>query len=611
MAESRKFTAILELAGRINGSFSASMRKAVESLDKVQKATDKLSKGNHFAALAKNADTHFGHIEKRASKTGEFIRHALAYATGGFIKDAAESMLHHGVELLREGSKVYGEREQAQVLMGNFLENKGFNAAQQKGFLDMLLRFGTNESKVGYVPSVEASQMLMNTGRFKGVEDLHTFLSMFADIGGDPSKSKLGLMAITKMMSEGKIEGRHLNELAVDMPQVPWYQEIAKLRHEDVGKLRKEMAKKGASIDAGVLMQVLQGETGKGGAFYHHAAAQMETWSGLLHRAGQDWDIILSKVGKLEEMVLGPTLSHFLGGIDPVSLSNSLDRFVGKAQTIGENLRKAFDTLSTDGTFEDMWKRIKSISSGVVGDIRELLHTEKGASTQDTIVSILHKIDDSLKWIDKHRRLVEAGFMTLFALRFGGGLLGSLNTLLSTIKLVKEGLTGITAANTTATATAVGTGVASWVARLLPAVSGATLAYAGARTALATTKDANFYDNPIGRQYNGALMRAQDAALAISSTPYMERAQASDRTSGWLNGTLDEIKRGSDSAGQSLGNLPSQVDTAGSGLKSALDGVQAALNEAAAKIRSLQIQAPQVQQSQPSIDRRSMAYSFS
>src|SRR5258708_36490445 len=94
MAESKTFVALLKLSAQLSGTFSSSMRRAVSELQKVQSATDKIGKSNHFSRLATNADHSFAHIEHRAETLSERVRESFK-RIGEF---AAGELLAHGIE---------------------------------------------------------------------------------------------------------------------------------------------------------------------------------------------------------------------------------------------------------------------------------------------------------------------------------------------------------------------------------------------------------------------------------------------------------------------------------------------------------------------------------
>src|SRR5258706_6210639 len=101
MAESKTFVALLKLAAKLDSSFSASMRKAVSELEKVNKTTDKIGKSDHFGKLAHNADKSFAHIEHRAESAADRIKESFK-RIGEF---AAGEMLAHGIERLFDAGK--------------------------------------------------------------------------------------------------------------------------------------------------------------------------------------------------------------------------------------------------------------------------------------------------------------------------------------------------------------------------------------------------------------------------------------------------------------------------------------------------------------------------
>src|SRR6202051_1740130 len=188
-------------AGQMNEALKVMSRQGVSSAGALESS---------FARTATAARRYAGQVSSAWTEAGHKMRspphpilgplEKLGHITGVGAGITAVGGLFAGEELAREGWKTHAERQQSRVLMETFLQNKGMGG-QIKDFNEMILRFSSDEAKIDPVSAFSAAQMLLNTGRFKGVEDTHKFLSQFADIGGDPEKSKLGLTSIVKMMS--------------------------------------------------------------------------------------------------------------------------------------------------------------------------------------------------------------------------------------------------------------------------------------------------------------------------------------------------------------------------------------------------------------------------
>src|ERR1700688_3844927 len=309
-------------AGQMNEALKVMSRQGVSSAGALESSFARTATAaRRYAGQVANALSEAGHKMHRALHPILGPLEKLGHFTGIGAGITAVGGVFAGEELARRGWDTHAQREQSRVLLDTVLQNRGLGG-QSKAFNEMLLRFSCDRNNIDYNSAFQSTQMILNSGRFKGVNDVHKFLSEFADVGGTPEKSKMGIVAMSKMFSEGRIEGRHLQELASDLPQVAWYQEIAKLRNEDVGQLRKDRSKKGATIAAGILFQVLDAVAGQGGSLRGHSKAQMQTSSGEQWRLQARWDTILDKIGAIESGAVTPLISRILSDTDVQKLSD-------------------------------------------------------------------------------------------------------------------------------------------------------------------------------------------------------------------------------------------------------------------------------------------------
>jgi hypothetical protein len=334
--------------------------------------------------------------------------HGLAHFTGIGAGIGAIGGTIALEEVARRGWEVHAEREQSRVLLDTVLKNRGLGG-QAQAFNDMLLRFTSDEAKVDYTTAFESTQMMLNSGKFKGVDDIHKFLGQMADVGGTAAQSKLGLMSIGKMFSEGRIEGKHLQQLAADLPQVNWYGQIAALRHESIGDLRKDMSKKGSTIDSDIIRQVLNVVTGEGGYLHGHSAAQMAGPAGEQARAAARWQTVLDSIGNIEDKAITPLFTKLLGDIDVVQLSHALDSAAKSAEQLGNDVSKAYGILKDTGALTK--------TSNLMGDIATkfgAIFGVKGGNTVDTITDSWKKMNEVLGFVKDHQDAITTAGKVFF-----------------------------------------------------------------------------------------------------------------------------------------------------------------------------------------------------
>jgi hypothetical protein len=514
------YSAIFELSGKLDKSLIGAARDAktlFKQLDQASGATDKASQksldglrklsgesrsslgaarqfGQHWSDAAGKIKNAFEPLHQQLEPVHKLL-HGLGEVTGIGAAIGAVGGAFATADVLKEGWSTHAEREQSRMLLDTVLQNKQLGS-QVGAFNDMLLRFSSDEAKIDYSTAFESAQMALNSGKFSGVADVHKFLSEFADLGGTPEQSKLGMMAMSKMFSEGRIEGRHLNELAADLPQVAWYSEIAKLKNESVAQFRKQMSQRGATIDSNVLLQILDKVTGPGGALFGHAKAQMEGPAGEQWRLLARWKIILDKVGEIEDKVTTPLISRILGDVDVDKLSHFFDNAVTTSEALGKNIGDTYDLLSRTGRFSETGKIISEIGS----DIATAFGIKGTRSFADTVAAGWDKLNNTLEWVHDHFTLIAAAirdavlaWVGLKVVEISAATITSIRTLAGAVIDLKNAFLGLAGAEEAAAGgeAAVGAGAtgagAGLLAALGPVAAMAATAVGSVKLLLATT----------------------------------------------------------------------------------------------------------------------------
>lgn len=458
MAERTLYELLISLAGTADPSLQSAFNKAKaqvsaleSSIKKVNTAlggisttsrTSAQSMTTHFGAATRSMQAYARGVATAWTRAGAQMRAAMKPITGPLGALGRFTGVGAGVaavggafeleQLAKGGWEVHASREASRISLETILKNRGMGN-QTKAFEEMLLRLTSDETKIDYETAFKSTQLMMNSGKVNSLNEVHTFLTQLSNLGGTPAESAQGMLAISKMLAEGRIEGRHLMQLAADLPAIPWYTDIAKVLGMKGGtaELRKSMSKPGTTYDAAYLLKVLQMESGPGGRVRGLSAEQMAGPAGLQFRMGARWKVFEDMIGKLETDAILPLLTRITGDIDVEKLSHALDAAATSAEKFGKDISSAYGVLQRTGALSETGRLLGDISNkmGAAFGI-------KGSNSVEVMTSAWNKMNDALRWIRDHFEQIK-GFMTgvmeawaaIQLWTIGAGVIGAIGTL--------------------------------------------------------------------------------------------------------------------------------------------------------------------------------------
>lgn len=458
MAERTMYELLLSLQGTADPSLQNAFNKAKAEMLRLEQATKKMNTAlggisttsrtsaqsmmTHFGSAARSMVVHARTIGAAWAKAGAQIRsamhpvtgplHSLGHVTGIGAGLGAVGAAFGAEELGRSAWEVHASRETARVGLETILKNRGMGG-QTKAFEDMILRLTSDETKTDYGVALKAAQLMMNSGKIGSAEEVHTFLTQMAALGGTSEANQKGMMAISKMLAEGRIEGRHMNELISDLPSIPWFADIAKVMGLKGGtaEMRKKMATPGTTIDSDVIQKVLAMETGPGGKLFGMNAALMASPEGLQSRMGARWKILEDTLGKIESDAVVPLLTRITGDIDVEKLSHALDAAADASERFGKEISSAYGVLKSSGALSETGRLLGDIA-GKMGAAFGV----NGSNSVEVMTSAWNKMNDALRWINDHfkdivgwMKLAIESWIAIQAWKIGSGIVSAIGTL--------------------------------------------------------------------------------------------------------------------------------------------------------------------------------------
>jgi len=367
------------------GASFEDMRKRVEQLrDAAQKSTDwKLFKD--ATRQANDLEKQMDRLEKKASGKGGI----------GFGAMAAIGAVAYGAfDLGKDALQLAAEREKQRV---NFQVMTG---SRQVG--NDLLGKITHMADVTPFESQDLignAKMLMQYGL--GVDKVMPTLQKLGDISGaDKQKLESLTMAFGKVTSEGKLNGRALEEM-IYAGYNP-LNDISKKTGLSMAVLRKEMEK--GAISARMVQEAFDTATGPGGRFYNLMEKQSQTLAGRYSTLMDQWHHKLTDIGEAL-MPLASNLMTVTSGL--LSMLN-----IGKSHTtqLIEEKGEVSGLLRTIMSLNEKNDVRKKLLGEMISKYPELfggINTEKASNEQ--LLGILQKINGTYEErIALSRKVVQA-----------------------------------------------------------------------------------------------------------------------------------------------------------------------------------------------------------
>lgn len=424
MAERTLYELLISLAGTADPSLQQAFNKAKAQVDGLQKAINQMntalggisttsrtsaqSMTTHFGAATRSMQAYARGVATAWTRAGAQMRQAMKPITGPLGAIGKFTGIGAGVaavggafeleQLAKQGWEVHASREASRISLETILRNRGMGG-QTKAFEEMLLRLTSDETKIDYETAFKSTQLMMNSGKVNSLNEVHKFLTQLSNLGGTPAESAQGMLAISKMLAEGRIEGRHLMQLAADLPAIPWYSDIARELGMKGGtaELRKFMSKPGNTINSDIIQKVLERESGPGGRVRGLSAEQMAGPAGVQFKLGARWKIFEDMIGKIESQAILPLLTRMTGDIDVEKLSHALDGAADAAERFGKDINSAYGILQRTGALSETGR--------LLGDIANKMGAAfgiKGSNSVEVMTSAWNKMNDALRFIKDH-----------------------------------------------------------------------------------------------------------------------------------------------------------------------------------------------------------------
>jgi hypothetical protein len=156
MADSKIFTALLKLSAKLDGSFKASINKAAQSLERLDRLANKMghSGSDGFNKMGNSASRAFSRIEHGADRAHSKIKSlfdGLGFGLGFGAGSALFGAVERAAGMIGEGSNIAAERQGIRTQLHTVLSNQGrgdFTAlldSQMRTYSDMesLFRYNT------------------------------------------------------------------------------------------------------------------------------------------------------------------------------------------------------------------------------------------------------------------------------------------------------------------------------------------------------------------------------------------------------------------------------------------------------------------------------------
>jgi hypothetical protein len=417
---SKTFEALLKLKAKLDGSWGTTIRNAENQLKGLDKVTKMMGKGasNSFSHLAHSADKSFSHMETSASRAArkissvfEGVKFGFGFGIGGALLSGGERL----AGMIGEGSGVAAEREGIATQMRTILENQK-QGDKLQSLLNQMRVYSDSESIFRYnTVAGAASQMLVSQYR---PNEILPELRKLGELAKDDDTLKL----VADIYSQGKNQGYVTKGLLTRLQKdakVPIYSALLEAMHKrdnlkNETALFKQLRTPGKDpVPWQYMEKALNILTGPGGALYGHQKEQQQTFAGQLNSVKDRWADILSGMGGAFNKFALPMMNE-INKISPIAIQDWFTTLTEQSQKFGQDLAKAFDISAKAGTLQDIGNRIGSIFGKSAQSVAKLFGVfTQGASTTDTVVAIIGKLDQALSWLDNNWGKVTEGVKRL------------------------------------------------------------------------------------------------------------------------------------------------------------------------------------------------------
>lgn len=355
---------------RAMGASFEDVRKRVEQLrTTASKATDwKLFKD--ATRQANDLEKQMDNLERKASGKG----------SGGFLKGMIGGAVAYGaISIGKDALQAAAEREKQRV---NFEVMTG---SKQTGndLLGKIVRMADVtpfESK----DLIGNAKMLMQYGL--GVEKVMPTLQKLGDISGaDKEKMESLTMAFGKVISEGKLNGRALEEM-IYAGYNP-LNDIAKKTGISMAELRKQMEK--GAISAKMVEQAFDSATGPGGRFYNLMEKQSQTLAGRYSTLMDNYHHKLTDIGEAMMPVASYLLDMTANGLTWLNISKSQsEKLIGEKLEMNELVRMI-------SSYNEKTEERKVLVTQLENKYPELLKgLDREKFTNDQLAASLQKVNE-------------------------------------------------------------------------------------------------------------------------------------------------------------------------------------------------------------------------
>jgi len=429
MAKGAIFSSSIELGGKVSSTLLSAFSKATSGLSKIgetgKKATSELSKGFKSAEgaahglLTKIAGLGVALIGIKSAT--DFWTQAIdTFREEGIAKstNALMAALMNMPSVAKRGSAAIQEQKEAFTELAESMQKAtGIDAANWLSGMSKMAAFGGH---------AEAAKKLS-----LGIEDL-------ALQTGDTSKEGIAdvFTKVSAAIKSGAV-GKFRKELGLTTEQVKAF-------------------KKETNLDKRITIMegFLEGKAGHSlemwqkSSKFRLAQAQTErkellnTYGGLFNELDIGWTTLTTKTSSAFMSMFGDP-SNAIGGVKNAfqTAGSLVDVFKSKISSLGidTGFQSLFGHISKRlfGGL-DFGKLFKQVENPATGDMMTILTPEGDAKfnqAADFIKNGLKKVESAFDFIDKNRKLAEAGIISFFALKSPAG-----SILLSSLKGVSQAL---------------------------------------------------------------------------------------------------------------------------------------------------------------------------